>query len=177
LRATRDAHANEVETLKGEHQNALAEAESRRVGEIKAADEDRRDQLAGQRARHDQAVAELKAAHDQSVADKQGEHDAAVKALRDSHAQKVTELVAVVQQHADAHQSTQGELEKTRARLAEVERENVAFQDQILRAYQKIKGDQALGEKLRRALGVAVTLLDEQNRTNSELQKTDGLTQ
>jgi CRISPR/Cas system-associated protein Cas10 (large subunit of type III CRISPR-Cas system) len=48
-----------------------------------------------------------------------------------------------------------------RKRLAELEAQAVRHEERVVKAYQKIKGDERLKEKIRKALGVALQLLDE----------------
>ena len=46
---------------------------------------------------------------------------------------------------------------------AELEKENAEYQEQILRAHQKIKADQAMHAKLKKVLAIGLTLTDEQS--------------
>jgi hypothetical protein len=46
--------------------------------------------------------------------------------------------------------------------IAELEQQNAAYQEQVLQAYQKIKGDEATVSKAKKAVAIALTLLDEQ---------------
>jgi CheY-like chemotaxis protein len=48
-----------------------------------------------------------------------------------------------------------------RRRLAELEAQAARHEERVVKAYQKIKGDERLREKVRKALGVALQLLDE----------------
>ena len=57
--------------------------------------------------------------------------------------------------------AAEDEVEQLRARVAELEQTNAKNEDRVVKAYQKIKGDEKLREKTRKAMGVALQLLDE----------------
>jgi hypothetical protein len=46
-------------------------------------------------------------------------------------------------------------------RIAELEQESAGYQDQILKAYQRIKSDESIVSRAKKALAIALTLLDE----------------
>jgi chromosome segregation ATPase len=48
-----------------------------------------------------------------------------------------------------------------RKRVQELEAQAARHEERVVKAYQKIKGDERLKEKIRKALGVALQLLDE----------------
>jgi chromosome segregation ATPase len=52
-------------------------------------------------------------------------------------------------------------LSQTRDRLSELETKVGDYEDQIVRAFQRLRSDEKTTEKIRRALGVALALLDE----------------
>jgi hypothetical protein len=47
-----------------------------------------------------------------------------------------------------------------KALIADLEKENAGFQEQLLKAYQKIKSDEAIANKAKKAMAIALTLLD-----------------
>jgi hypothetical protein len=53
-------------------------------------------------------------------------------------------------------------------KLEEVERQSTSVQEQALRALTKIRNDQALAAKAKKALAIALTMLDEQERSPFE---------
>ena len=58
-------------------------------------------------------------------------------------------------------EETQGSLEELRRRAAELEEQNAKGEERALKAYQKIKGDEKLRDKVKKAVGIALQLLDE----------------
>ena len=54
-------------------------------------------------------------------------------------------------------------LAQNRDRLGALEAKVAEYEDQIVRAYQRIRGDEKTTEKTRRALAVALALLDERS--------------
>ena len=57
-------------------------------------------------------------------------------------------------------------LAQSRDRIAELEAKVADYEDQIVRAYQRIRGDEKTTEKTRRALAVALALLDERGSSS-----------
>jgi len=55
-------------------------------------------------------------------------------------------------------------LAQARDRTSELEAKLADFEDQILRAYQKLRNDDKIVDKAKRALAVALTLLDDRAR-------------
>src|SRR5262249_29874933 len=51
-------------------------------------------------------------------------------------------------------------IDKQRGEIVDLEKENASFQEQLLKAYQKIKSDEAIGNKAKKAMAIALTLLD-----------------
>ncbi len=58
-------------------------------------------------------------------------------------------------------QSAEAEVEQLKGRIGDLEQTNAKNEDRVVKAYQKIKGDEKLREKTRKAIGVALQLLDE----------------
>ena len=54
-------------------------------------------------------------------------------------------------------------LAQQRDRIAELEAKVADYEDQIVRAYQRIRADDKTAEKTRRALAVALALIDERS--------------
>ena len=57
-----------------------------------------------------------------------------------------------------------GNIAALKAEIGELEGQNAQFQEQVLRAYQKIKSDEAIVAKAKKAMAIALTLLDEQKQ-------------
>ena len=56
-------------------------------------------------------------------------------------------------------------LAQSRDRIAELEAKVADYEDQIVRAFQRIRADDKTAEKTRRALAVALALIDERAST------------
>ncbi len=52
-------------------------------------------------------------------------------------------------------------IEAMRGDIEEIERQNTGYQEQVLRAYQKIKSDETTVARAKKALAIALTLLDD----------------
>ena len=63
-------------------------------------------------------------------------------------------------------QDTLGDREQT---IAEQEKQARAYQDQLLAAFNKIKSDEQLADKAKRAMAIAITLLEEQKKVSAEV--------
>ena len=53
-------------------------------------------------------------------------------------------------------------------RIGELEQESAGYQEQILKAYQRIKSDESIVSRARKALAIALTLLDESAPNGSD---------
>ncbi len=49
-----------------------------------------------------------------------------------------------------------------------LEHENASYQEQVLRAYQKIKADEAMVARAKKAMAIALTVLDDQGNPKAE---------
>jgi CheY-like chemotaxis protein len=63
-------------------------------------------------------------------------------------------------------QAAEEEATRLRARISELEESNAKNEDRVVKAYQKIKGDEKLREKTRKAISVAMQLLDDSTGAN-----------
>ena len=57
-----------------------------------------------------------------------------------------------------------------RGEIASLEQENANYQEQVLRAYQKIKTDEAMVARAKKAMAIALTVLDD-NPNGAEQKK------
>ncbi|HET6613619.1 MAG TPA: hypothetical protein VFG83_16585 [Kofleriaceae bacterium] len=176
--AAEERRTNELAAAAAELAAKLEQAEQRRAGELAAAAEDLSSRLAEAEARRASelaAAAEERAAAENHLQDK---FESARAALEEQHNQALahghaveTELGTVKDylarregelSEAQAKVATQAaEIERLRNELAEVESANTGYQEQILRAHQKIKRDDALVSRAKKAVSVALTLLDD----------------
>ena len=94
-----------------------------------------------------------------------------LSSARDAHKRTEGELASAVQTIADrnaelrAHAGAIAErdqrIAELRGEIAAIEQENASYQEQVLRAYQKIKQDEAMVTRARKAMAIALTVLDD----------------
>ena len=93
----------------------------------------------------------LKAATDAVIVDTDGQTmDEVVDRLRQN----------VAEQHDHVAQ--------LRSEIAELEKQNAGYQEQVLKAYQKIKTDEAVVGRAKKAIAIALTLLEEAETQSAE---------
>src|SRR5262249_20352754 len=86
---------------------------------------------------------------------------------------QVADLEGSLQQSRADVAERERRLAEQRGRIEELERENAGFQDQVLRAFSKIRNDAQLAEKARKALAIAAALLEEQMRAAGDGSQSD----
>jgi CheY-like chemotaxis protein len=72
------------------------------------------------------------------------------------------DLLVAREEAAGAHGEVEKRTGELRKRVQELEAGNAKNEERVLRAYQKIKGDEKVREKVRKALAIAAQLLDEE---------------
>jgi CheY-like chemotaxis protein len=182
---------NESAELRRGHESALAaaedrrrremeEAEARRVADLDAADVRRRSELQARDEQHHTATAELER---RNLAEKAEAAERQRVELEQALARTneiETELAARNEELAETHRRllrVEGELDTARTdirdrevklgqardRITELESKVADLEDQALRAYRRIKDDERTIDKAKRAVSVALTLLDERS--------------
>lgn len=169
----------------------LEEAEVRRVADLDAADGRRRGELQARDEQHHAATAELERRHlaeTNEIAERQrGELEQAQSRTTELEA----ELAARNEELAETHRRllrVEGELDTARTdvrdrevklsqardRVTELEGKVADLEDQALRAYRRIKDDEKTIDKAKRAVSVALTLLDERNSSGTPAPPRNG---
>ncbi|MEO8549005.1 MAG: hypothetical protein ABI678_03510 [Kofleriaceae bacterium] len=188
-RAAEDAAAKaaaEREEADKAHAQQLADTEAKVERQLAIANGEFLKQKSVADAEHARTVAAMTADHEKTRADLTSEHARVVKELgaerderkrglssaRDSLKRSEGELASAVQSIADRnaelrqHVSAIGERDERIAELRKeieaLEAENTSYQEQVLRAYQKIKTDEAMVARARKAMAIALTVLDDQ---------------
>ncbi len=82
-----------------------------------------------------------------------------------------TELAAAHDETAAARAETDQRTAELRSRVQELEAANSKNEERVVKAYQKIKGDEKLREKTRKALTIALQLLDEHGTSTEPGEK------
>ncbi len=182
---------NESAELRRSHESALAaaedrrrremeEAEARRVADLDAADVRRRSELQARDEQHHTATAELERRNLAEKAEAAERQRAELEQALARTNEIETELAARNEELAETHRRllrVEGELDTARTdirdrevklgqardRITELESKVADLEDQALRAYRRIKDDEKTIDKAKRAVSVALTLLDERS--------------
>ncbi|MEP6864699.1 MAG: response regulator [Deltaproteobacteria bacterium] len=188
-RAAEDAaarHAAEREEAAKAHAQQLADTEAKVERQLAIANGEFLKQKSVSDAEHARTVAALQAdaektrtellsEHGRVARDLTAERDELKKGLssaRDSLKRSEGELASAVQsiadrnaelrQHASAIAERDTRIAELRKEIETLEAENTSYQEQVLRAYQKIKTDEAMVARARKAMAIALTVLDDQ---------------
>jgi DNA-binding response OmpR family regulator len=178
IMALRRRHEEELAAAEDRRQRDILEQEQRRVGELELAEGRRRGELQARDEEHHSRVTEIERRHliekTESAERHRLEYDQAVgRAVRAEG-----ELIARSQEIEQAYRRLAGfeadldaarvelgdrelKLTQSRDRIGELEGKLSDYEDQIVRAYQRLRADEKTGEKIRRALAVALALMDE----------------
>lgn len=175
--AADQAHATATTELTAQHERALAVVNGEVVRTKAVGDAEHGRAMAAKDAEHKTALAAKDAAHQRAIAEVEAERDELRKGLsgsRDAHKRTESELATAVQTIADrnselrSHSQAIAERDQRIAELRKeietVEQENASYQEQVLRAYQKIKTDEAMVARAKKAMAIALTVLDDQGQ-------------
>jgi CheY-like chemotaxis protein/chromosome segregation ATPase len=178
IMALRRRHEEELAAAEERRQRDVAAEEQRRLAELEQAESRRRGELQARDEEHHARVTELERRH---LTDKtevseryRGEHDQTLGRA----ARAEGELAARAQEIEQAYRRLAGfeaDLDATRAELAdrevklaqardrvgELEAKLAEHEGQVVRSFARLRSDEKTTEKVRRALAVALALLDE----------------
>ncbi|HEY4392928.1 MAG TPA: response regulator [Polyangia bacterium] len=174
----RRRHEEEALAAEERRQRDIAEQEARRVAELEAAENRRRTELTTRDEEHHVRVTESERRHLTEKTELTEKHRADYDQALGRAARSEGELAARVQEIEQAYRRLSGleadvdaaraelgnrevRLAQSRDRIAELEAKVADYEDQIVRAFQRIRADDKTAEKTRRALAVALALLDE----------------
>jgi DNA-binding response OmpR family regulator len=174
----RRRHEEEALSAEERRQRDIAEQEARRVAELEAGENRRRTELTTRDEEHHVRVTEIERRHLTEKTDLTEKHRADYDQALGRAARAEGELAARVQEIEQAYRRLSGleadvdaaraelgnrevRLAQGRDRIAELEAKVADYEDQIVRAFQRIRSDDKTAEKTRRALAVALALLDE----------------
>ena len=159
-------------------QRDIAEQEARRVAELEAAETRRRGELQARDEENHARVTDIERRHLTEKTELTEKHRAEYDQALGRAARAEGELAARVQEIEQAYRRLSGleadldaarvelgnrdvKIAQQRDRVAELEAKVADYEDQIVRAFQRIRADDKTTEKTRRALAVALALLDE----------------
>ncbi len=154
VRIEADAAAAQVRDLEAEARSAREQA-----GAAEAELDELRRKLEDAERRAEAAEGEAQRSRDESAA----AADAIARADGfEREAEELrTELLVARGEVEGAHDEIEKRTGEMRRRLSEAEAANAKNEERIVRAYQKIKADEKVREKVRKALAIAAQLLDE----------------
>jgi hypothetical protein len=174
----------ELASAEERRQRDVAEQEARRVSELEAAEGRRRSELQARDEEQHARVTEIERRHlteKTELAEKhRTDYDAALAraaraegelAARAQELDQSYRRLAGLEADLDAARAELGDrdvrLAQNRDRLAALEAKVAEYEDQLVRAYQRIRGDEKTTEKTKRALAVALALLDERGGSST----------
>lgn len=171
---------NEAELASAEdrRQRDVAEQEARRVAELEGAENRRRTELQVRDEEQHARVTELERRHLTEKTELAEKHRAEYDAALARAARAEGELAARAQELDQSYRRLSGleadldaaraelgdrdvRLAQNRDRLGALDAKIAEYEDQLVRAFQRIRGDEKTTEKTKRALAVALALLDE----------------
>ena len=82
--------------------------------------------------------------------------------------QTIADRNADLRSHAAAIAERDQRIADLRKEIEALEQENTSYQEQVLRAYQKIKADEAMVARARKAMAIALTVLDDQGNPSDK---------
>ncbi|HEY1551027.1 MAG TPA: hypothetical protein VGG28_24530 [Kofleriaceae bacterium] len=174
------AHAQARSELEAKHERASALANGEFLKQKSVSDAEHGRAIAAAQADAEQARTVLLAEHGRVVRELGSERDELKKGLssaRDSLKRSESELASAVESiadrnaelrtHAAAIAERDTRIAELRREIEALEAENTNYQDQVLRAYQKIKQDEAMVTRAKKAMAIALTVLDDQGNPPS----------
>ena len=183
--AMRRHEEQELAAAEERRQRDIAEQEARRVAELEAAETRRRGELEARDKEQHTRVTDIERRHLTEKTELTEKHRAEYDQALGRAARAEGELAARIQEIEQAYRRLSGleadldaarvelgnrdvRLAQSRDRIAELEAKVADYEDQIVRAFQRIRADDKTAEKTRRALAVALALIDE--RSNAPAQ-------
>jgi CheY-like chemotaxis protein len=173
LAAAEDRRQRDVSEHEGKRVSELEAAENRRRSELQARDEEQHARVTEIERRHLTEKTELAERH-------RTEYDAALAraaraegelAARAQELDQSYRRLAGLEADLDAARAELGDrdvrLAQNRDRLGALEAKVAEYEDQIVRAFQRIRNDEKTTDKTRRALAIALALLDERAPSGS----------
>ncbi|HTA18461.1 MAG TPA: response regulator [Polyangia bacterium] len=171
-------HEQELAAAEDRRQRDVSEQEERRVAELEGAESRRRTELQTRDEEQHARVTEIERRHlteKTELAEKhRTDYDAALAraaraegelAARAQELDQSYRRLAGLEADLDAARAELGDrdvrLAQNRDRLGALDAKVAEYEDQLVRAYQRIRGDEKTAEKTKRALAVALALMDE----------------
>lgn len=168
----------ELRALDERKQRELADAEARRMTDLESAENRRRSELQARDEDHHALVAEMDRRHFSEKTEMSERHRSELDLAHARAARAEGELAARTEELSAAHRRIAGleadldssradlrerevKLAQNSARIGDLETRTTEYEEQIVRAFQKMRSDDKAIEKAKRALAVALSLLDD----------------
>jgi DNA-binding response OmpR family regulator/predicted nucleic acid-binding Zn-ribbon protein len=178
LQGLRRRLEDDITSAEERRQRELVEAENKRQAELEAAEARRRSELQSREEEHHGKLAELDRLHFNEKTELGERHRQDLDQAHARSARAEGELAARLEELGETQRrlaaletdrdSLRGDLRDREVKLAqlrdrgaELEAKSAEYEDQILRAYQKLRSDEKVVDRAKRALAVALQLLDE----------------
>jgi CheY-like chemotaxis protein len=178
IMALRRRHEEELASAEERRQRDVGAEEQRRLTELEQAETRRRAELQSRDEEHHGRVTEAERRHLIEKTEMTERHRLELDQALGRAARAEGELAARAQEIEQAYRRLAGfeadldavraelgdrevKLAQARDRVGELETKLADYEDQVVRAYQRLRSDEKTTEKVRRALAVALTLLDE----------------
>lgn len=175
----------ELQAMDERRQRELADAETRRVADLDAAENRRRADLQARDEENHTLVAEMDRRHFTEKTETAERHRGELDQAHARAARSEGDLAARTEELSAAHRRLAGleaDLDGSRAdlrdrevkltqanvRVGELEARAAEYEEQIMRAFQKIRTDDRNVDKAKRALAVALSLLDERTAGSAQ---------
>jgi chromosome segregation ATPase len=167
-------HAAALADMQGTHERTLADTQETHERVLANTHGEAARQKAAAEAEHARELAAHKEEADATRTVIEGEREDLRRGLsgaREAIKRGESELASAVQtiadrnadlrNHAAAIAERDQRIAELRKEIEALEQENASYQDQVLRAYQKIKADEAMVSRARKAMAIALTVLDD----------------
>ncbi len=174
----RRRHEEELVAAEERRQKELVEAEAGKVAELEAAEARRRSEIKARESEHQTQVAEMDRRGFEERSALSERHRGEIDQAHQRAARAEGDLAARTEELSEAYRKIAGHeadldaaradlrdrdvrLAQARDRIAELEAKVAEYEDQVLKAFQKLRSDDKVIDKAKRALAVALTLLEE----------------
>jgi hypothetical protein len=174
------SHAAEIAELEAKHERAIAVANGEHLKAKAVADAEHKQAIASLKSEADRMLRQLEEERTRAIQVLEAEREELRKGLsgaRDSLKRSEAELASAIntiavrnadlRAHTEAIAERDKRINELRAELESLEQENANYQEQVLRAYQKIKSDEAMVARARKAMAIALTVLDDEGNPQS----------
>ena len=194
-------HRNEILGMRRRHEDELRASDERRQKELEeqdirfkieldATENRRRAELQARDEQHSVQVADMDRRHFEEKTKTSERHRSDMDDANARAARAEGDLAARTEELSEAHRRIAGieaDLDSTRAdlrdrdvklsqgnlRVAELETKTTQYEEQIMRSYQRLRSDDKVIEKAKRALAVALSLLEERGMAPAQAQLGD----